>query len=611
MRWNRQTHFRLAAIGLGVAMAFGQKAAAAGANPTAEISPSEIALDQAAELRVDAAGGHAPALPAVDGLHFQRTGQSTEMTAINGVVAQHTWILYQVDADRPGSYTIPIGGRTLQLKVRPAGARGASAASVPMAGLRPEPDESAHQGSLALLRVVLPSKKIFVGQAVPVTFKAYFRAGTQITLTGAPSLGISAFTINHLQDEPRQSVESIGGVPYRVVTWTAQASAAMPGRFATRATLPIVARYREAPRRPAADPLSGMLDDDDMSSPSSLIRSFMKQSAFADLSDMFGQEHQREMNLHAPVQTVDVLSPPTTGQPADYNGAVGRFDVRATLTPTTGTTFAPMSLKIEVTGQGNLDRVSTTGLPSSANWKTYPPSAKVTDQGTKVFEQAVVPQSSGRLEIPAVSFSFFDPDRHQYLSRSTAPIGVEIAATPSGIATSSTNLAKSVPKATEEPATGLRPNHFDEGRFVATLLPPYRRPWFWPVVTVPWLALTILVARPRERVDSARIRRRALRETVAQHRMAMKRAAVAGDSVHFYEAGAAALRERLSETWKIAPDEVTAAEAAARLGRDEPIVAILGTAERLRFAAAEPDASSLARLGEIIERSLDKEESRT
>ena len=275
MRWNRQTHFRLAAIGLGVAMAFAQKAAAAGANPMADISPSEIALDQAAELRVDAAGGHAPALPAVDGLHFQRTGQSTEMTAINGVVAQHTWILYQVDADRPGSYTIPIGGRTLQLKVRPAGARGASAASVPMASFRAEPDESSHQGSLALLRVVLPSKKIFVGQAVPVTFKAYFRAGTQITLTGAPSLGISAFTINHLQDEPRQSVESIGGVPYRVVTWTAQASAAMPGRFATRATLPIVARYREASRRPAADPLSGMLDDDDMSSPSSLIRSFM------------------------------------------------------------------------------------------------------------------------------------------------------------------------------------------------------------------------------------------------------------------------------------------------------------------------------------------------
>jgi hypothetical protein len=610
MRWNKQTRFSLAAIGLGMAMAFGQKAAAAGANPMADMSPSEIALDQAAELRIDAAGGRAPALPSVDGLHFQRTGQSTEMTAINGVVSQHTWITYQVVADRPGAYAIPIGAHALQLKVRPAGARGASAALVPMAGFRPEPDESAHQGSLALLRVVLPSRKIFVGQAVPVTFKAYFRAGTQITLTGAPSLGISAFTISHLQDEPRQSVESIGGVPYRVATWTAQASAAMPGHFSTLATLPIVARYREASHRPAADPFAGMLDDDD--TPSSLIRSFMKQSAFGgNLGDLFGQEHQREMTLHAPIQTVDVLSPPTTGQPADYNGAVGHFDVRATLAPTTGTTFAPMSLKIEVTGQGNLDRVSTTGLPSSANWKTYPPSAKVTEQGSKVFEQAVVPQSSGRLEIPAVSFSFFDPDRRQYLTRSTAPISVEIAATTGGVATPSANLGKSIPKVTEEPATGLRPNHFDEGRVVATLLPPYRRPWFWPVVTVPWLALTILVARPRQRVASARIRRRALRETVAQHRMAMKRAAVAGDSVRFYEAGAAALRERLSENWKIAPDEVTAAEAAARLGRDEPIVAILGTAERLRFAAAEPDASSLANLEEIIERSLNREESRT
>ena len=65
MRWNRQTHFRLAAIGLGVAMAFAPKAAAAGANPMADISPSEIAADQAAELRVDAVGGHATALPAV------------------------------------------------------------------------------------------------------------------------------------------------------------------------------------------------------------------------------------------------------------------------------------------------------------------------------------------------------------------------------------------------------------------------------------------------------------------------------------------------------------------------------------------------------------------
>jgi hypothetical protein len=463
--------------------------------------------------------------------------------------------------------------------------------------------------------VVLPSKKLFIGQSVPVTFKAYFRAGTEVTLSGVPSLGIPAFTINHMEDKPRQSVESIGGVPYRVATWTGQASAAMPGHFATQASLPIVARYREASQRPAADPFAGMLDDDDAfsASPSAMIRSFMKQSAFGGaLGDVFGQVREREMTLHAPVQAVEVLAPPSKGQPVGYKGAVGRFDVHANLTPSSGAMFAPMTLKIEVMGQGNLDRVSISGLASSANWKTYPPSAKLTPEGTKIFEQAVVPQAGGRLELPSLSFSFFDPERNQYVTRSTSPIMAEVAATPAGAIAPTANLAKNSPKITEEPTTGLRPNLVEEGRFVATLLPPYRRSWFWPIVAVPWLGLAIVVARPRARGTSERTHRRALREAVAQHRTAMKRAAAAGDAIRFHEAAGAALRERLGEMWKIAPDQITSAEAAARMSvDDEPIIDALRSAERLRYGGAAEDPASLATLQETIECRLDQLEDRT
>jgi hypothetical protein len=318
------------------------------------------------------------------------------------------------------------------------------------------------------------------------------------------------------------------------------------------------------------------------------------------------------MTLHAPVQAVEVLAPPSKGQPADYNGAVGRFDVRANLAPSSGAMFAPMTLKIEVSGQGNLDRVSISGLASSANWKTYPPSAKVTPEGTKIFEQAVVPQASGRLELPSMSFSYFDPERNQYVTRATTPIMAEVAATPAGTTASTANPPKISPQIAEEPTVGLRPNQIDEGRFVATLLPPYRRSWFWPVVAVPWLGLAIVVARPRARGTSERTHRRALRETVAQHRTAMKRAAAAGDAVRFHEAAGAALRERLGEMWKIAPDEITSAEAAARMGQDdEPIVAALRSAERLRYGGAAEDPSSLATLEETIERRLDQLENRT
>ena len=619
MQSNKHAHSKLTAIGVGALLVLGSSAVASGAEATAEISPSQIALDQAAELRVAAGDDGRTAVQHVDGLHFQRTGQSSEMTNINGATSQHTWVLYQVVADRPGSYSIPVGGHTLTLKVDPAGSGRAPTASGSRAAFPSAPDVSARQqgqqGSLALLRVVLPSKKLFIGQSVPVTFKAYFRAGIEVTLSGVPSLGISAFTINHMEDKPRQSVESIGGVPYRVATWMGQASAAMPGHFATQASLPIVARYREASQRPTADPFAGMLDDDDAlsASPSAMLRSFMKQSAFGGaFGDVFGQVREREMTLHAPVQAVEVLAPPTKGQPADYNGAVGRFDVRANLAPSSGAMFAPMTLRIEVTGQGNLDRVTIAGLSSSANWKSYPPNAKLTQEGTKIFEQAVVPQASGRLELPSLSFSFFDPERNQYVTRSTTPIIAEIAATPAVTPVSSANLPKISHSIAQEPTAGLRPNQVDEGRFVATLLPPYRRSWFWPIAAVPWLGLGFVVAKPRVWGTSERTHRRALRETVAQHRTAMKRAAAAGDAFRFHEAAGAALRERLGEMWKIAPDAITSAEAAARMGQDdEPIVAALRSVERLRYGGAVEDPSSLTTLQETIERRLDQLENRT
>ncbi len=611
MHTNGRKHILLAAIGLGVVMALGRGAAAAGAQPTAEISPAQIALDQTAELRIDKSAASNAVPRHVDGLHFQRTGESTEMTNVNGSVSQHTWVLYQVVADHPGSYSIPIGGDTLTLEVGPTGSGGARAHFGPSAGSGVSAEKGAHQGTLAFLRVVLPKKKVFIGQAVPVTFKAYFRAGTEVTLSGAPSLGVPAFTISHLDDNPRQSIESIGGVPYRVATWTGQASAAMSGHFTAQATLPIVARYREAsPQEPATDPFGSMFDDDDMFSvsPSKMLRSFMKQSAFGGaLGDMFGQEREREMTLHAPAQGVDVLALPTKGQPAGYSGAVGHFDVRASLSPKSGSMYAPMTLKIEVTGQGNLDRVSTSGLPSSAKWKTYPPGSKITDKGTKVFEQAVVPQASGHVEIPAVSFSFFDPDLKQYVTRSTTPIGADIASTPAGAATPTVSAAPASSEIAGVSPGGLRPNHVEQGRLVSTLLPPYRRAWFWPVVAAPWFGLAGVFARPRRRGVSARGRQRALRETIARHRTAMKRAAAAGDAVRFHEAAGAALRERLGEMWRIAPDDVTAAEAAARMGpEDEPIVAALRSAERLRYGGAAEDPSSLATLRETVERKLEQ-----
>ena len=92
----------------------------------------------------------------------------------------------------------------------------------------------------------------------------------------------------------------------------------------------------------------------------------------------------------------------------------------------------PITLKMKITGQGNFDRVTTNGLASSAAWKSYKPNARFEPAdrdgfaGTKTFEQAIVPNMAGASEIPAVSFSYFDPDTRSYVTKTTSPIPIEI-----------------------------------------------------------------------------------------------------------------------------------------------------------------------------------------
>ena len=305
---------------------------------------------------------------------------------------------------------------------------------------------------------------------------------------------------------------------------------------------------------------------------------------------------ERQLTLRAPARPVEVLPLPTRGQPASFGGAVGHFDVHATLAPSSGTEFEPMTLKLQISGRGNFDRVSTAGLPSAGQWKSYPPSASLAAGGAKIFEQAVVPLRSGGGVLPSVSFSFFDPDRRQYVTRSTAPIAVQVAPAPAGSATAPDVATASISQDSGAPAHQLRPNRLDEGRDVATLLPLYQRRWFWPSLAIPWLALALLLARTRSpgRVASGRARRRALRDAVARERVAMRRAAVDQDPVRFFEAAQTALQKRLGERWGIAPEEVTAAEADSRMGE---------AAHRLSPPCARPSTSA-TRAGDRIPTAL-------
>jgi len=186
--------------------------------------------------------------------------------------------------------------------------------------------------------------------------------------------------------------------------------------------LPTTVTVRQRVQRPragAGDPFGDSLFDE------------VFNDAFFD--NFFGTATQREVALSSQPSVVKILSLPTENRPASFTGAVGRFELAAEAAPMQAAAGDPVTLKLKISGTGNFDRVNAPALEKTAAWKTYQPSAKFEPEdsagisGTKTSEQALVPMQGGKREIPALAFSFFDPDRKQYVTRTTTPINIEVA----------------------------------------------------------------------------------------------------------------------------------------------------------------------------------------
>src|SRR5215471_1001165 len=118
--------------------------------------------------------------------------------------------------------------------------------------------------------------------------------------------------------------------------------------------------------------------------------------------------------------TIEVLPLPS-GAPSGFDASnVGRFQVAAALDRDRVAAGEPVTLKVTVTGQGNLRNVKLRKLAGLENFKVYDP--KIADkldagdvvQGTKTLEYLLVPQKGGELNLPPVELAYFDPYDKKY-----------------------------------------------------------------------------------------------------------------------------------------------------------------------------------------------------
>jgi hypothetical protein len=602
-------------------------AATASAAPpavTAQLDRADIALGDSAQLTITVSGGgdDAVAPPAVPGLEFVAAGQSSQYQSINGVATSTSSVTYEVIPQRAGTFTIPImsrGSQPIVLLVQPGNGRsrasagsnsGASSLPPPATGGLSAGETRPTQDGSAFVRLRLPRRELYVGETIPVDIQVGLRPGLEASLEGLPTLNGDAFTLNKLTPQPEQTQEVVAGKPYTVLTWHSALAAVKPGDFSLTVETPLTVRMRTVPQR-RARMARGASDD-------SLFENVFNDSFF---QSFFGGTTEKQITVASEPEGLKVLALPTAGRPAGFAGAVGKFEVGSELSMAKTAAGDPLTLRLKVTGTGNFDRVNSAMLGELGGWKTYKPTAKFEPadsagyNGEKHFEQAVIPLKPGRPIVPALAFSFFNPDTRQYETKLTAPLSLEVSTAPAGSVATTTapaSNARPIP-ASNPPRDGLCPDHVETGSTVATLPPVYFQTWFvgsQSALVLCFAGGLIFLRRREHRMNDADgARRRVASSAIASCVAEMDAASIAGDAVRFFQCARAALQQRLATRWHVVPASITIAEIDARLnGESAEMRRIFALADQAAYSGQQLGAGDFQQWKETVRGQLNHTE---
>ncbi|MCB0210025.1 MAG: protein BatD [Anaerolineae bacterium] len=140
-----------------------------------------------------------------------------------------------------------------------------------------------------------------------------------------------------------------------------------------------------------------------------------------------------DIRLEAEPVQVEVKPLPEQGKPENFSGAVGQYNIRATLSESQVVINNPVTLLIEIEGIGNIQTLAEPPLPEMAEWRLFETKSfsdintengKV--GGTRTFERLVVPGQTGELTFEPISFSYYDPEAQVYRTISTEPLGITV-----------------------------------------------------------------------------------------------------------------------------------------------------------------------------------------
>ncbi len=156
--------------------------------------------------------------------------------------------------------------------------------------------------------------------------------------------------------------------------------------------------------------------------------------------DFFGQKISRTVNLLATAKfpTITVKPLPEYNKPANFNGAVGQYEMDVELSRNELTADESVTLKITLKGKGNIKLIEVPEPEFPNAFEAYDPKYSEnikTDingmRGVKSYEYLLIPRYGGTYKIPAIEFSYFDTQSKQYKTLKSDKFELKVVGGPS------------------------------------------------------------------------------------------------------------------------------------------------------------------------------------
>ena len=344
------------------------------------------------------------------------TSRQSSFQMVNGHTTSSSSITftYIICANKNGTFTIPpaqirCDGQTIKSNTLKITVSGRQQSQHGGGGYDNEPQMrtagSKISGADLFIKVSANKQRVHEQEPILLTYKVYTLV--QLTRLDGKMPDLKGFHTQEVQLPQQKSfkVETYNGRPYRTVTWS---------------------QYVMFPQ------MTGKLDIPAITFDGTVVMQNRDIDPFEAFFNGGSGYVEMKKKITAPGITIQVDPLPT--RPADFSGGVGKFNISAQLTPASVKTNDAITLRVIISGVGNLKLIKEPVVVFPKDFDRY--DAKVTDktkltlngvEGSMIYDFIAVPRNAGKYEIPPVKFVYYDTSANKYVTAESKGFTLDVA----------------------------------------------------------------------------------------------------------------------------------------------------------------------------------------